>query len=143
MRREKGEGRERKGWSRATRDAYPFATACRPSPYLRPFSLTRKSLSLFRLLPSPPCIFRSLPRIVSTMIHWIPLTFFTTATPKGMHTYAVHIVIHGTRYTGSSGVFRTFEFFPRVKSSIFSLFLLSRVSPPVARLSPSVPVFRR
>lgn len=110
------------------------------SPFL---SLTRKSLSLFRPLPSPLCIFRSLPRIVSTMIHWIPLTFFTTATPKGMHTYAVHTVIHGTRYTGSSGVFRTFEFFPRVKSSIFSLFLLSRVSPPVARLSPSVPVFRR
>lgn len=145
MRREKGEGRERerKGWSRATRDAYPSATACRPSPYLRPFSLTRKSLSLFRLLPSPPCIFRSLPRIVSTMIHWIPLTFFATATPKGMHTYAVHTVIRGTRYTGSSGVFRTFEFFPRVKSSIFSLFLLSRVSPSVPRLSPSVPVFRR
>lgn len=110
------------------------------SPFLShsqvPFSLSPSAFA-------PLYFSLSLPRIVSTMIHWIPLTFFTTATPKGMHTYAVHTVIRGTRYTGSSGVFRTFEFFPRVKSSIFSLFLLSRVSPPVARLSPSVPVFRR
>lgn len=148
MRREKGEGRERERErdgvvQRETRTLPPRPVVLRP---IFALSLSRrKSLSLFRLLPSPlpPCIFRSLPRIVSTMIHWIPLTFFATATPKGRHTYAVHTVIHGTRYTGSSGVFRTFEFFPRVKSSIFSLFLLSRVSPPVARLSPSVPVFRR
>lgn len=144
MRREKGEGRERERdgvVQRETRTLPPRPVVLRP---IFALSLSRrKSPSLFRLLPSPPCIFRSLPRIVSTMIHWIPLTFFTTATPKGMHTYAVHTVIRGTRYTGSSGVFRTFEFFPRVKSSIFSLFLLSRVSPSVARLSPSVPVFRR
>lgn len=125
--RERERERERDGVvQRETRTLPPRPVVLRP---IFALSLSRrKSLSLFRLLPSPPCIFRSLPRIVSTMIHWIPLTFFTTATPKGMHTYAVHTVIHGTRYTGSSGVFRTFEFFPRVKSSIFSLFL------PLARL---------
>lgn len=91
---------------------------------LRPI-FASPSLSLssprFCLLSSPSCIFRLFSRIVSAMIHWILLTFFTRQAPKGVYTYAsgtqtgqsTHREIH-------SGIFRTFVFFPRVKSSIFS-----------------------
>lgn len=122
--RERGGGRERDGV--VQRDTVPFR-----AHGLSSFALS--SLLSLALSPSalrPSYIFRFLPYIVSTMIHWIPLTFFTRQPQKACtHTRTIHTVIHETRCTESSGVFRTFEFFPRVKSSIFSLLLLSRASP--------------
>lgn len=126
MRREKEvEGKKGMESCNGTRTLPPWSVVLCPI-----FVFLYLASSSFAFCSSPSYIFRFLPCIVSARIHWVPLTFFTRQPQKACtHTRTIHTIIHETRCTGSSGVFRTFEFFPRVKSSIFSLFLLSRVSP--------------
>jgi len=79
---ERKEKRERKGErdgvvQRETRTLPP-----RPVVLHSYLCLSLSRVPLFRLLPSASCIFRFLPRIVSVMIHWILLTFFTRQPQK-------------------------------------------------------------
>lgn len=142
--RERGK-RERKGWSRATGHV-PFRHGLSSFALS---SLLSLSLSLasrsFAFCSSPPYIFRFLPCIVSTMIHWIPRNVFHEATPKGVHTYAQDTHCHTHCHTRDKvqRIEWSLSHFRILPSSKELNFLpASPLACLPVRLSPSVPMFQ-